>query len=146
MRKSTRMEPVLRIAESREDKAAREFAESQRYLSEHERQLTQLQGYRREYQMRLASQTAAGITVARLLDTQRFLAQLDKAISQQQQVVEQAMRVCNQKRQRWLMARQKSQAFVKVKARFEALERQQDDKREQKMSDEFAQRRRNRDE
>lgn len=146
MRKSKRMEPVLRVAESREDKAAREFAESQRQLGEHERQLTLLQGYRREYQARLATQAAAGITVARLLDTQRFLAQLDKAISQQQLVVEQATRVCNQKRQRWLAARQKSQAFVKVKARFEALERQQDDKREQKMSDEFAQRRRNRDE
>ncbi|MGE0080902.1 MAG: flagellar export protein FliJ [Thiohalomonadaceae bacterium] len=145
MRKSKRMEPVLRIAESREDKAAQEFAESQRLLGEHERQLAQLQGYRREYQMRLDSQAAAGITASRLIETHRFLAQLDKAITQQQMMVEQATRVCSQKRQRWLAARQKSQTFVKAKERFETLERQHDDKREQKVSDELAQRRRTQD-
>lgn len=146
MRKSKRMEPVLRIAESREDQAAQAFAESRRQLGEHERQLVQLQGYRREYQTQIDNQAAAGITASRLIDTYRFLAQLDKAITQQQMAVEQATRLCNQKRQHWLMSRQKSQSFEKAKTRFETLERQHEDRREQKVLDELAQRRRTQDE
>jgi len=146
VRKSKRMEPVLRIAESREDQAAHAFAESRRQLGEHERQLVQLQGYRREYQMQIDNQAAAGITASRLVDTHRFLAQLDKAITQQQMVVEQATRLCNQKRQHWLMSRQKSQSLEKAKTRFETLERQHEDRREQKVLDELAQRRRTQDE
>jgi len=142
MRKSRRMEPVLRVAASREDKAAQEFGASRRQLDEHERQLAQLQGYRREYQARFETSGAAGITAARLLDTRRFLAQLDQAIAQQQQAVSNAARLCEQKRQLWLRSRQKSQTFIKAKERFEAQESLADDKRDQKASDELAQRKR----
>ncbi|MCK9532831.1 MAG: flagellar export protein FliJ [Gammaproteobacteria bacterium] len=146
MRKSKRMEPVLRVAASREDKAAQEFGASRRQLDEHERQLAQLQGYRREYQARFETSGAAGISAARLLDTRRFLAQLDQAIAQQQQAVSNATRLCEQKRQLWLRARQKSQTFIKAKERFEAQESLADDKRDQKASDELAQRKRPSDE
>jgi len=140
------MEPVLRVAASREDKAAQEFGASRRQLDEHERQLAQLQGYRREYQARFETSGAAGISAARLLDTRRFLAQLDQAIAQQQQAVSNATRLCEQKRQLWLRARQKSQTFIKAKERFEAQESLADDKRDQKASDELAQRKRPSDE
>lgn len=140
------MEPVLRVAASREDKAAQEFGASRRQLDEHQRQLVQLQGYRREYQARLETSGATGITAARLLDTRRFLAQLDQAIVQQQQAVSNAARLCEQKRQLWLMTRQKSQAFIKAKERFETQESLADDRRDQKASDELAQRKRPRDE
>jgi flagellar FliJ protein len=136
------MEPVLRIAASREDKAAQEFGECRRQLGEHERQLAQLQGYRREYQARLDSQSATGISAARLLDTRRFLVQLDQAIVQQQQTLERTARLCEQKRQLWLNARRKSQTYAKAKGRFEIQEQHADDKREQKMSDELGQRKR----
>ncbi len=140
------MEPVLRVAASREDKAAQEFGASRRQLDEHERQLAQLQGYRREYQARFETSGAAGITAARLLDTRRFLAQLDQAIAQQQQAVSNAARLCEQKRQLWLRTRQKSQTFIKAKERFETQESLADDKRDQKASDELAQRKRPSDE
>jgi flagellar FliJ protein len=142
MDKSKRMAPVVQVTESREEKAAREFGECQRQLTEQQNQLVQLKSYHLEYQRQLEVRGRAGMVVAQLLETQRFLAQLDKAIAQQQQLVEHTMRLCGQKRAVWLRARTRSEAVNKVVERMLGEEQRHAEKREQKESDDLAQRKR----
>jgi flagellar FliJ protein len=142
MDKSRRLAPVVQVTESRERKAAREFGECQRRLSEQQHQLQQLKNYHLEYQRQLEARGRTGIVVAQVLETQRFLLQLDKAIAQQQQVVEQTARLCHQKRHLWLKARTRSEAVNKAVERLADEEQRSTDKREQKESDELALRKR----
>jgi len=142
MEKSKRMGPVVQVTESREEKAAREFGTCQRQLNEQQTQLEQLRGYYADYQRQLEARGRAGIVLAQVLETQRFLAQLEKAIAQQQQVVDQTARLCAQKRNLWLAARTRSEAVNKVVERIVAQEQRRADKREQKESDDLSQRKR----
>jgi flagellar FliJ protein len=142
MDKSKRMAPVVRVTESREEKAAREYGECQRALADQQKQLTMLRAYRQEYERQLQERGEAGVTVSVVLETRRFLAQLDKAIGQQQALVDQTARVCQQKRAAWMNARTRSEAVNKVVERMASDEQRRDDQRAQKESDDLSQRKR----
>ena len=138
MTRSERLNPVRRVTEAREQDAARELGECQQQLQRLQQQLLELEGYRREYQAHYQQSGQAGITAQRLLQLQQFLANIDKAVAQQQQEILAAERRCEERRQRWFAARGRSQALDKVAERYQEDERQQQGRREQKESDEFA--------
>mgnify|MGYP002712502084 FL=1 len=90
MTKSERMKPVVRVAESREQAAAREFGASKRALQEHEQRLAELLTYREEYHRHLQQTGRAGVSAGQVMSLKRFLAQLNKASEQQRRIVETA--------------------------------------------------------
>lgn len=140
MSRSKRLQPVQRITERREKEAARVLGEYQQQLQQLQQQLLELERYREEYRGHYQQSGRAGITAQRLLQLQQFLANIDQAIEQQQQAISHAELQCEEKKQLWFQARGRTQALEKVAERYSDDERQQQNRREQKENDEFAQR------
>ena len=140
MTRSQRLKPVSRVAEHHEQTAARAMGEYQQRLNVHENRLRELIKYREEYAHGFQIAGARGMGAAQLQDYRTFLARIDQAISQQQGQVAQARRQYEQKKDEWFHRRTRSQALEKVAERYRKQERHDEDRREQKDSDERAQR------
>ena len=140
MKKSNRLKPVQRLSEAREQDAAKALGDSNRHVSEQEQRLADLENYREEYARYYQQRGEQGVTAAKLMELQRFLHNLNKAIEQQQQVVAMARQRSEQSKQQWNSARGKSQALDKVVERYRKEEDRSASRQEQKDNDEYAQR------
>lgn len=139
MTRSKRMQPIVRVAEMREQAAAKDLGNAQRYLQEQESRLAELQGYQAEYARNFHTLGSQGISAMRFQELQRFMASLNQAIEQQQQMVQNAARACAQKKQLWQQAYGKSKSLDKVVERYSEQEQYEQGQREQKAADEMAQ-------
>jgi flagellar FliJ protein len=139
MKKSRRLQPVVKVAESREQQAARALGESQSQLSQAQQRHAELLRYKEEYLQRFHAAGKVGMNAAQMEDYRQFLVKLDQAIEQQRQVVEQAAQVLETKRRHWFEKRTKTQALDKVVSRYQSAEQRQQDRQEQNEQDEHAQ-------
>ncbi len=142
MNKSERMKPVIRVAESREQAAAKALGEAQQFLADQLKRLEELKRYREEYRSQAQQRGAAGITVSRFLELQRFLTRLDQAVSEQEKMVLRAEQGREQRRRQWFDAHGKTKVLERVVDRLGAEEARDEARRDQKETDEIAQRRR----
>lgn len=140
MKKSKRLEPVVKVAESREQQAARALGDAQGKLADAEARLTELKSYREEYIARFQHAGAAGMGAVRMEDYQKFLHKLSMAIEQQKQLIAQAARGVEEKRRLWYMSRSKVQMLDTVVSRYQAEEQRHADRKEQGELDERSQR------
>ncbi len=140
MKKSSRMQPVVKVAEGREQQAARHLGESQAALTQDQQRLDELKEYRRDYEQRFLASGALGMGAARMEDYRKFLHNLGRAIEQQVQMVERSAALVEQQRQRWFVTRGKAQALDNVVSRYQAEEQRDADRREQLEQDEHAMR------
>ena len=141
MKRSTRMQPVIRVSEEREKQAAKELGDWQQALDQRRQQLTELQNYREEYRRYFAEVGSSGVSARRLIELQRFLAKLDQAVNQQMEVVASTERGLDVKRQSWMQARSKTQVLENVVSRYRDEEEVEQSRRDQKELDEMVQRR-----
>lgn len=141
MTKSERLEPVLRVAEDREQRAARHMAESLRLVEERQQRLTELLQYREEYLTRFAASGGVARSALALRDYKAFLDRLDYVIKEQQKVLELAKAEFEKRKKKWLATRTKTKALDKAIDRLQSAEERAADKKQQKESDERAQRR-----
>lgn len=139
MVRSKRMESVQRLVDDDASRAAKAFADAKRMLEEQRRRLDQLTTFRQEYRQQLqTSGDDQGIDAYRLRDYRIFLARIDEAIVQQQQIVQRSEQDVAQRRTQWLQVRGRAQALNKVVDRYRSEERQAEDKRSQRQDDELA--------
>lgn len=141
MTKSDRLKPVIKIAENRERAAAKVLGEAQKVVQQRKKRLDELTSYRSDYCARFNGGQNAPRPVAIIANFRVFLTRLDDAIVQQQKLLEASLRDLEQKKQRWLTERTKTMALDKVSTRLQTQERQQSDRKEQKETDDRAQRR-----
>jgi len=134
------MEPVQRVAESREQAAVRELGQSQQHLAAQEARLEEFLSYREQYTKSFQASGEAGFGAARLQEYRVFLGRLNDAIRQQEEVIIQCRAQCEAVRQRWIESRTHSQAIDKVMDRYREDEYKQQERREQKDQDERSQR------
>ncbi len=140
MKKSKRLKPVVRVAESREQQAARALGTAQTRLAQAQQQLQELQCYRDDYRQGFQQAGAAGMGAAQLADYQQFLHKLGQAIEQQGQQIAQATQEVEAKRALWFASRGKVRMLDTVVARYQAIEEQQAARQEQREQDERSQR------
>jgi flagellar FliJ protein len=140
MSRAKRIEPVQDIAEDKEKKLAVSVVAFERRVTEAETKLQELERYRLEYQQQYATRAARGMGVTDLRDYQAFLARLNEAVKQQQALVQRAGDERDAERRRWQEAARKAKALDHVIDKWKTEERRVADKREQRDSDEFAQR------
>lgn len=140
MKKSKRFKPVVRVAEAREKQAASDLGEAQAHLQAQVARLEELRNYQLDYQQRLTATASQGIQAARLQDFHRFLENLKQAIRQQETLVQIATRMVEQKKQLWFDKRGKLKSYDNVMDRYLHEENLEQDKREQKETDEHASR------
>lgn len=140
MTKSDRLKPVIKIAENREHAAAKVLGEAQKSVQQRKKRLDELTSYRSDYCARFNTAQNSARPVAIIANFRVFLSRLDDAIVQQQKLLEASLRDLEQKKQRWLAERTKTMALDKVTIRLRTQERQQSERKEQKETDERAQR------
>ncbi len=100
--------------------------------------LDELQGYKREYQQRLAGTGSRGMAIHLLRDFHVFLAKMDAAILQQTGEVDRAMAHWQQGHTHWLALRQKVKAYETLARRHHAQELARQERRDQRQTDETA--------
>jgi len=126
--------------ENAERRLAQSLAGFERRLSEADAKLLELRRYRGEYEQQFTARVATGMGAAELRDYQAFLARLTEAMRQQQAVVNRLQAERDAERSRWQEAARRAKAIDHVVTRWQAEERRVADQREQRDTDERAQR------
>jgi flagellar FliJ protein len=137
MTRTEKLEPVVKHVDQHEQEALQAVAFSQQQLDKQLELLQQLQKYRLEYTARQSSGEVA-YSAVQFQEINRFIAQLDDSIRQQQQIVDLAQRELELKQQAWHKQRSRSQAIHKVVDRLKQGEQQKAQITEQKIMDELA--------
>lgn len=141
MTKTKRIESVAKLAESAELDAAKELAVGQRQMDTAQAQLHQLMSYREEYLLRMREVGKQGMSIGQMQGYQAFISRLDLGIEEQKLKVDRARMALEQKKSQWQSRHMRSQAMDKVLTQCQQKERVLLNKREQKETDERAQRR-----
>lgn len=140
MTRSKRMQPVQRVAQSREQAAVQKLGQSQQYLAAQQSKLEELRTYRDQYAKAFETSGGAGLGSMQLQDYRVFLNRLNEAIRQQEVVIAQCTAQHEKTRQHWLETRSHSQAIDKVVERYRQEEHKQQNRKEQQEQDERNQR------
>jgi flagellar protein FliJ len=136
MRRADRLDVVQRVTERAERERAEQLAQAERLLVESECKLAELTRYRQEYEHNF--QRGAGSDITRIRDYQVFLARLGEAIAQQRTIVTQAQGRRAAEFARWQAAAQRTRAIGTLSERWQAEERRETDRIEQRDTDERA--------
>lgn len=140
MKRAKRLEPVQHIVDEAQKRLAMSVAVYEKRVRDGETKLGELERYKAEYEQGFQQRAAGGIGVAELRDYQAFLAKLAEAIKQQQALVTRARAEHEAERLKWQDALKRSKALGHVVERWQAEERHVTERREQRESDERAQR------
>ncbi|MBL1274720.1 MAG: flagellar export protein FliJ [Ectothiorhodospiraceae bacterium] len=141
MKRSHRLQPVVKVAENSEQEAAQLLGETQLALTQAEQRMVDLGNYRTEYLSRFHAAGAMGMSAVKMADYRLFLANLDRAITEQTLLVQQAASLVEQQRTVWFDQRGKVKMLDNVVARYQADEQRVADRKEQSDQDERSQRR-----
>ena len=139
-KRAKRLEPVQHIVDEAQKRLAMSVATFEKRVLDGEAKLGELVRYKAEYEQGFQQRAATGIGVMEMRDYQVFLARLAEAIKQQQALVNRARAEHEAERVKWQEALKRSKALGHVVDRWQAEERQVADKRDQRESDERAQR------
>lgn len=143
MTRSQRLHPVVQHTDKKEQRALQEVAKSQNLLEIEQGRQVQLQKYKLEY-LEKKKYDIGVFTPHELQEFNRFLQQLDQTIERQMEVVELRQQELSQKRQLWNAMRIDSKKMHKVVEKLQQQEFVEQERKEQKDLDEFAQRKFNR--
>jgi flagellar FliJ protein len=139
-RRAKRLAPVVDMAERDEREAARLLGQCQGQLAKVQTQLADLERYRDDYQQQWSEQGRQGVSGQWLINYQRFLSQFEVAIDQQRNSLEWHRDNLNKARDHWQQRYARLEGLRKLVLRYLQEARQLEDKREQKLLDELAQR------
>ena len=140
MNSSTRLQPSVELAQQHADDAARKVAECQQAVKDRKLQLDELVGYRVGYTDGLLQKSRAGLNSARMNDYSLFMERLNNAIEQLQVALESAYKDLSTSKRTLLEKLQRLKVLESVVMRHQQSERQVQSRREQKESDDHAQR------
>jgi flagellar protein FliJ len=140
MVQSKRLRPVQRVAVSREQSAARELGDSRRYVHRQEERLNELRVYHAEYLERFHVTAKVGMSALQLQEYRAFLAKLERAIREQQDIIAKGINVQEFKKDTWQQKHVRTQVIGNVIDRYKKSERKATDKREQNEADDRSQR------
>jgi len=139
-KRSERLQPVQKVAENREQDAAKAMGKASIHVEELEIRLTELIAFREEYARNFLSAGAAGMGVSRMREYQTFISRIDQAIAYQQTMIEQGKRAYAERQRVWRHLHSRVLAMDKLATRYRQQERAYAEQREQKETDERAQR------
>jgi len=136
MNRSTRLKPVVNFAQRNEQDAAQAFGEAQQSVAAEQKRLQDLQHYREEYVADFQRKGRAGVSGAAMQQFQHFLARLDDAIAQQIKRLQGANVNAQQSNEQWQQKLTRSRALNNAVSNFQQLEREHQDRLDQKEADE----------
>jgi flagellar FliJ protein len=134
------LDVVQQVATRNERTRAESLAAAERNAVEAEQKLVALERYRNEYETQLATKGAAGTDISGVREFQAFLARLGDALVAQRQVLAQARAARDEMLGAWRQAAQKAKVVETLAERWQDEARRDEDRRDQRESDELAQR------
>jgi flagellar FliJ protein len=135
------LQPLLDLAQTRTEDAARQLGELLAAERDVAQKLQMLEDYRREYNDRFVQAARDGLSPDAWRNYSAFIGRLDEAILAQRKLVEQSQHLSAQGQQSWLEQRNKLKAFDTLSQRHRAGVARTEARQEQKMTDEHAARR-----
>ncbi len=138
--RAKRLQPVIEMAEKAEREAARQLGHCQGLLGQAEAKLAELERFRGDYQQQWITEGSKGVSGQWLMNYQRFLSQLETAVGQQQRSLEWHQANLEKVRAVWQQRYARLEGLRKLVQRYLDEARLAEDKREQKLLDELAQR------
>ncbi len=138
MTRTQRIQPVQRIVDDREKESAKAVALARAKVAEAEGKLAELGRYRDDYQRGFQKEAAGGASGLRLRDFRLFLARLDEALRQQEQVVLRARAEVEQQLRLWIESQRRAKALGIVVDKWRGEERRAADRQDQRETDERA--------
>lgn len=139
MKRSQRLDLVARVFDGRQRDASIELGRCEKGVGDARRRLAELESYRAGYAEKMA--TKRDTDPRQLRELSVLVDRLDAAIAQQRACIVGAERTRDQARELWLASRRRHHAVAQACTRQASEERLQDDRREQRESDELAARR-----
>ena len=132
---------LQQIADKAVDTAAEQLTASNRKLSEETGKLSMLQNYRQEYMDKLSEKLeSGGFDMQMHQNYQRFMHMLDEAITGQEQVMQRMQQQVNTDKAAWQEANKKKFSYEVLGERYTKKEMQLEQRRDQKLMDEYAMR------
>jgi flagellar FliJ protein len=132
------LDTLIELATTASDEAARRLGAAIRASDDAAQKLNMLLQYRDDYQTRFHAGLTAGMTASGYRNFQLFMDKLDTAIAGQQQIVDNIKRKVEAERGLWQQSERKRMSYDTLATRFEHAAQQLENKRDQKMMDEFA--------
>jgi flagellar FliJ protein len=138
--RARKLAPVVEMAERAEREAALQLGKLQGLLNQAEAKLAELERFRADYQQQWISQGQSGVSGQWLINYQRFLSQLEVAVGQQRQSIQWHQNNLDKGRSAWQQCYTRLEGLRKLVQRYLEEAQRLEDKREQKLLDELAQR------
>lgn len=134
-----RLAMVLKMAEEKEQKDLQVWGRYQKKLEEERAKVTQLEGYMADYQNTLtASSQNLKIQGGQIQNTIAFIEQIKDACGHQEQQISLVSQQAEGAKRVYLESRTKAEALRKLIVKLNNQEAAIEDKKEQKLMDEFA--------
>ncbi|MFQ6572783.1 flagellar export protein FliJ [Pseudomonas sp. UM16] len=138
--RAARLTPVVEMAENAERQAAQRLGQFQQQVNMAQAKLAELDRFREDYQLQWIDRGGQGVSGSWLVNYQRFLGQLESAMTQQRQSLAWHQNNLNNARGTWQQAYARVEGLRKLVQRYIDEARLIEDKREQKLLDELSQR------
>lgn len=136
MKRSKRIEKLLKVMAEDAEKEAIKLADLQQQLSAEKKKIEQLESFRDDYQ-RNALSAGTCVRASQLQEMEKFTQQLDFSISQQIKNIDLIEAHVSAQRDVWLQYHNKVKAYEKWIVKILLEERLIESKQEQKIMDEF---------
>lgn len=137
LKRSDRFKPIHNLAQQSEDVAAQTLGKIQRELSAHHSKLSELMQYYEDYKTQFKEKAINGMSIIQVQSYQKFISQLELAITEQKKHIARITEACDSSRVDWTVERQKTQVLEKVMTRYKKQEQTTHNRQEQRRSDEF---------
>ncbi len=134
------LQPLLELMQTRTDEASRRLGALIAAENDARSRLQMLEQYRAEYAERLRQAAAEGLTLSQLNNYQGFLQRIDEAVSQQTLAVQQSEASTAHGQQAWREQNTRLKAIDTLSSRHQQQEQKAENRREQKLLDEFSSR------
>lgn len=136
LKRSERFKPIHNLAQQSEDVAAQTLGKIQRELSNHHLKLSELMQYYQDYTTRFNEQAVKGMSIIQVQSYQKFISQLEIAITEQKKHIGRITEACDSSRADWTTERQKTKVLEKIMTRYQKQEQKIHNQQEQRLSDE----------
>lgn len=137
MRPGKQLETVQRIAGGEERRRAERLAAAETRVKDCEAKLAELSAYQADYARDFARRASGGLDGTRVRHFQTFLARLGEAVRQQSEIVDRARAEREAELEAWREAARRAQMVGRVVETRRAQARRENDRREQRESDEL---------
>jgi flagellar FliJ protein len=127
---SKRIEPVKKVVQQREKKAADALTQAQQSFGQAQQKLSELVQYRIDYIAEFQYRAQKGMSGSQIQHYKQFLAQLDKAIAMQEQRLNELQSIVQRQRKEWQSTNQRTQAIHQYQTRLQKKELINKEKRE----------------